>query len=286
VSTPPARFADLQRAVDAAADGATITVGGTCRGPIRIVGRRDLTIQGPAPAAGGCPAEGAAPGILRATVRGGSKVIGVRRSRNITIRYLNIVDGSGDGLQLREVEAGRATCNCLGRNAAGGLTVVAGRRNELRGNLVTANAGPGIRLRDAAENVVAGNAVRGNRDDGIALVGAHGNELARNTVEDNAADGIELDYADRNVLRENQVHGNGKDGLDLETANRNALVANEVRGNGRHPRRDSGIELRESYRNTVGQNVIRANADGLADRVRCEAGAKRNSGSNVGDGCP
>jgi parallel beta-helix repeat protein len=265
VSSSPRRFADLQAAIDATEDGATINVEGTCAGSVTIVRRVGLTVQGVPPGASGCPAEGLAPGDLRSTVRGGGKVIGVRRSRDIEIRFLNIVDAEKGGLQLSEVEGSRATCNCVARNGTAGVTVFGGRDNALRKNLVTLNSGLGIRLRQATENAIVENIVRRNRSGGIGMAEADRNTLERNAVRENAAAGIELDDSNRNVLRENTVAHNAADGLDLETADRNELVGNEVEGSGRDPERDSGIELRQSHRNTVGQNVIRDNADRLTD---------------------
>jgi parallel beta-helix repeat protein len=285
VGTAPRRFTDLQTAIDAAKDGATITVEGTCAGPVTIARRVGLTVQGVQPAASGCPAQGLEPGDLRSTVRGGSKAIGIRRSRDIEIRYLNIVDADGNGLELDDVEGSRATCNCVARNGTAGVTMSAGRDNELRKNLVILNSGLGIRLRQATESTVAENLVRSNRNGGIGMAEADRNILERNAIRENAAAGIELDASNRNVLRENTVARNATDGFDLETADRNELVGNEVEGNGRNAERDSGIELRESHRNTIGRNVIRDNADRLLDRVRCRPGSQGNDGSNVSSDC-
>ncbi len=46
VDSPSRSLDDLQEAIDAADDGATITVEGVCSGPVRIYRRRDLTIKG------------------------------------------------------------------------------------------------------------------------------------------------------------------------------------------------------------------------------------------------
>src|SRR5207247_7824069 len=62
-------FGSLQKAVDAAPDGATLTVRGACSGPVKIVDREDLTLQGVPPPAG-CPADGPQPRDLLSTLRG------------------------------------------------------------------------------------------------------------------------------------------------------------------------------------------------------------------------
>src|SRR5262245_50718684 len=103
VDSPSGTHDSLQRAVDKARNGATITVNGTCKGRVTISDRRDLTIQGVPPTGEGCPEGGLGPSDLISTVRGGShEVIKVDDSRNITIRWLNIVDGNGAGVEIKK----------------------------------------------------------------------------------------------------------------------------------------------------------------------------------------
>jgi parallel beta-helix repeat protein len=261
LDSPPRRFASLQKAVDAAADGATITVTGACTGPVRIVERHGLTIQGVPPPGGGCPAEGLRPRDLLSTVRGSRQdraVIEVKRSANIVVRFLNVIDGVDAGVGLEHARASRVGCNCLARNGDEGLEVEGGKQHEISGNLVTGNAEEGIDLED----------------------GTRRNEVRGNVVEANGEDGIELDDSDDNTIVGNTVRGNARGGIVLDDADRNRVVGNQVTENGRPGRPEGGIELDDADRNVVDGNTIRDNADGLTDRIRCRSG-EGNSGSNV-----
>jgi hypothetical protein len=81
------------------------------------------------------------------------------------------------------------------------------------------------------------------------------------------------------------VRGNARDGVVLIDADSNGLTENVVTDNGSDPTLDSGIELRRGADlNLIDRNVIRGNADGLVDLIRCRRG-KGNSGDNVTTAC-
>jgi hypothetical protein len=60
---------------------------------------------------------------------------------------------------------------------------------------------------------------------------------------------------------------------------------NEVTANGTDPRKDSGVELENSDKNVVNDNMIRDNIDGLVDEIRCQRGSDDNDGDNVTRRC-
>lgn len=259
-----ATFDELQEAIDAARNGATITVRGTCEGPVRIVKRRDLTITGVAPAEGACPADEPESEGLTSTVEGGDdQVIKVEKSENVVIRYLNIIGGEGAGVALEDGSNVTVRCNCVARNEAAGLDIDGGKRHDIADNLVIANEKDGMRLQRTQRS-----------------------QITENTVEENGDDGIELERgSDRNLIAENDVAGNREDGIDLDDSDHNQVLDNEVAGNGTEPSTDTGIELQRSDDNTVDDNEIAGNADDRRDEVRCGRGSDDNRGSNVTSGC-
>ena len=220
VDAPPRTFGNLQKAVNAAHDGATITVSGACAGPVRIVGRADLTIEGVSPTPTGCPAEGLRPRDLRSTVRGSrgdDEVIKVRDSTNIVIGFLNIVDGTEAGVELKQSSGGGLHCNCVARNGEEGLEVQDGKQHEIRANLVTRNAEEGMEIEGTNRSVVAGNTVRENGRDGIELERAARNQVTGNAVVANGSigsrdSGIEVERSERNLIDGNTIRDNA-DGL-------------------------------------------------------------------------
>ncbi len=255
-------FDRLQAAVAAAPNGATLSVRGTCSGPVRIVGRTGLTLEGEPPTSTTC----LEPGALRSTVRGSGgdhEVVDVVQSTNVVLRFLNLVDGDDTGLEFKQSHGGRIECGCVARNAGEGIELDGGGRHEIVTSLVMENTGDGIVLkRGAGRTRVHASRVERNGDDGIELeAGSHDSVVTDTVVRDNAEDGIDLDDADQNQLRANRVEGNGRD-----------------------PARDNGIELREADANVVDGNTIAGNADGLVDRVRCQSG-RGNRGSNVPRAC-
>jgi parallel beta-helix repeat protein len=256
-------FTSLQRAIDAAADGATITIEGTCDGPIRVVGRSRLTIQGIAPTASGCSATGPGPTDLVSSLRGGNdEVIEVEESDGIAIRFLNVVGGASAGIELEDSSRADVSCNCLAANREQGLEIDGGRRHGISRNLIARN-----------------------REDGILVDGASRNAILLNVIAENADDGIEIVGGSNNTINGNRVAANVEDGLDLDDTEGNRLVGNTVVNNGRERANDSGIELQDSDENVVDANPIAGNADGLIDRIRCQRGSDENTGSNVTRGC-
>ncbi len=214
-------YGSLQAAIDAAKDGATITVRGVCRGPVRIDRRKALTIEGVPPTAAGCPDDGLRPTHLTSTVRGSgdNEVIKVTGSANVVIRYLNVVDGSSAGVELKDALTSTIHCNCIARNTEG-VELHGGERHEVSQNLVARNHDDGIRLRSGASaarsNLVRQNRVEENGGDGVDLVNADLNQVLRNLVTGNGTtsddSGIEVENSDQNTIDANTINGNA-DGL-------------------------------------------------------------------------
>jgi hypothetical protein len=102
--------------------------------------------------------EGLTPADLTSTLRGdhqlGEEVIKIRRSHDIVIRFLNVVDGGAEtGLEIRKGSANVVHCNCVTRNHDG---IEVDRTTEENGddgiemldsdtelNLITMNLGAG-----------------------------------------------------------------------------------------------------------------------------------------------
>jgi parallel beta-helix repeat protein len=263
VDSPAGTYDDVQDAVDEADDGATITVMGTCRGSLRISRRENLTIQG-VPPASGCPFTGPEPGDLASTLKNGrSEGIKIRKSKNIEVRYLNIVGSDSEGVELEDSKRGALVCNCIADHE-----------------------GEGVELDEGAEHTVSQNLITGNEDDGIQLKESEHNTITANNIHNNGDDGVAVEYeSERNTIGGNWIRENDEDGIDLDDSDKNTIVANEVFGNGRSGKSDNGIELRDADRNVVDGNEISDNADGLVDQARCQSGAGKNTGSNVPEKC-
>lgn len=289
VNKPAGIFGDLQDAIDSANAGATIKVTGVCKGPIFIYKRADLTIEGVPPTVDGCPADGLVPTDLTSTVKGdpsvnppkGSKgeVFKVLKSKNIVIRFLNVVDGDPhDGIEFRESDTSLAHCNCVTRNDEG-INLHDGGGHGATQNLVYQNTGFAIRLIRVKNAMVLGNTSVDNDHDGILVDHSPGSTIADNVVERNEDDGIRVEDSRQTVMTGNVVRDNGDDGIELDNGDLGQVVGNTVTGNA-----SSGIELRHADDNTINANIINGNGDGLVNLIRCFSG-DGNTGSNVTPAC-
>jgi parallel beta-helix repeat protein len=263
-SKPPKYFSDLQQAVNAAANGSTLTVSGLCEGPVFIVKRSSLTIQGikPVTTGSGCPAGGLSPSDLSSTVTSAmDEVIKVVQSSNIKIQFLNVVDGPGDGIEFKDSSKGTAFCNCIARNDEG------------------------IVLHGAASTTMSENLVTDHLRDGIllhpGLKPSKKNTVSRNLVRGNGLNGIQLrEDALQNLVTENDVIGNADDGVELSMeSDKNRVLSNSVTLNG-----NRGVVIEDSDKNEVHGNTIAANGDAEVNQAKCVSG-KKNKGNNVPPPC-
>jgi parallel beta-helix repeat protein len=317
----------MQRAVDAAPNGTAtsptvIHVSGFCRvKPVVIKDRSHLVIEGdpiPVLAVGQCRDFGPFPDDLRSTLAAdgstppsGSvgEVIKILGGTNISVQFLNIVDGaldsvaqpnysftnkllSGfpldqedfgeephDGVEWRFSTKGFAFCNCVARNDEG-LNLHGGTGHIVRQNLVTTNTN-GIRPREGASScLVERNSAVFNRlfheDESPLGNGIRQIEGARCTIRENVAcgnldDGIVYNASDNGDLQCNRVESNG-----FATGLGGGLGA-PVPGGG-------GVEFTGSDTNIVNRNLIQFNADNLLNKIRCSS-SSGNMGCNVPSGC-
>jgi len=279
VDNPAGTFDSLQKAVNAAQDGATIHVTGVCIESVLIDKRNNLTIEGDAPTAEGCPPDGLDPSDLTSTVKGSTPfdsevpdVIKVRNSMNIVIRFLNVVDGGAKktGIEFRKGMSNIAHCNCITRDK------------------------DGIEFDDHSKGEASKNLIFKNNRDGIWLHRCSDlNQLIMNTTRENLDDGIEIDDSctDHNTVSMNLVTKNVHDGIEVVDSDFNNIVLNEVTFNGISKSKDSGIELKiasgesGASRNFVDSNDIHDNSDMLVNLLNCKQTDGNNTGNNVPPKC-
>src|SRR5262249_50098728 len=119
-------FSTLQAAVNAAPNGPSaanptiIHVSGVCKGPTLLNNRSNITIEGDRPAA--CPP---GPADLTSTLMGdpsvtppsgsnGETVKTIKGSKNIVVRYLNIVNNPDEvAIESKASTANTGDCNCI-----------------------------------------------------------------------------------------------------------------------------------------------------------------------------
>ena len=295
VSIGGTQYPTLQAAIDAAPTCTTsctavpptiISVRGACAGPVLVYQKANLTIQGVAP--GTCPP---GPMDLTSTVRGNPNapattlssgdVIKVLDSTNITVQFLNVVDGAiNDGLTAEHSKGTQFNCNCVERNEDGmELDNLSGNTRVVQ-NLITHNE-DGLKADGGTKNaLVDGNLVVENRrppsstrheGDGIRFNTAGvGNIITNNTVLRNRDDGIDMRSTNGTATAPNRVE-------------RNLLMGNGFTDAGAPTPMGNGIEVQSSSSNVFNCNKVSGNADMLTDLVRMLSGAG-DIGSNMPPG--
>ena len=315
----------LQDVVNAAPDGATLTLYGRCSGPIRTIGRANLTVQGVLPEGSQACQDGKAPlqQDLRSTVAGGCgspdasrcELIKVTNATNIKVQYLNIVDFFNSGLQYKCSGSGAAYSNCVARNAEEGIELDKGSGGHVALQyLVRDNAKAlegdidgGICVHDSPGNRLEANTVVSNREGGILVdYDADGTVVLNNDVRMNAGNGIQVIESDKNSIETNVVQNNSLHGILLGKAPSNAVVGNTVSSNGATASTSTtrirtkvianntvasntanGIRLRKSDKNIVDGGAISGNGSGTAgEQVVCDRPSAANTGTNEINGVP
>ena len=174
------------------------------------------------------------------------------------IKHCIIHDSSGDeGIQLRNVDSPRITCNYVYATAGDGINVCCGSvdaqitTNELR-NISSPDGG--IYLYDQMNATVMGNLIDGTtQNDGIKVGAKNGSDAAKtggtilnNTVLNPAQDGISV-YSSNTVVRCNEISGSTSEngGVYVAHAVSNvSILDNHIHDNGPRAQLSGGGELR------------------------------------------
>ncbi|MEW9501101.1 right-handed parallel beta-helix repeat-containing protein [Jeotgalibacillus marinus] len=140
--------------------------------------------------------------------------------------------------------------------------------NILISNKIIGNQRDGIRVGDRTrDNIIKNNIIMENgrgifiRNDDFTL--DQGNKIFKNRIVQNEGDGIFFEGATGNFVKNNKIFENNR-GIflrpqsDLETtfSQRNMITGNKVKKN-----KDDGINIEESFANTIQKNKIIGNGD-------------------------
>lgn len=218
LSTDPANageLADVQRAINAAAPGATVEIGaGTYRG--RLVVKKSVRIVG------------AGRGLT--TIHGSTSfddaVIEIRNGADIFVGDL-AVSGPFGGIRVRE--STRVVIESVTSNATGdaGIEVRESSDVQILACISDGNVGPGIRVRDDSTNVrIDSCEVRQNGDHGVRIRDTIGAMVARSSVTDNVQSGVRVRDSLTIELTANDISDNTEYGVRLRSS---PLDPNDVR---------------------------------------------------------
>ena len=248
----------LQRAIDRAAQGDRILVGGTCNENVSILPGKDLltldgggigTIDAPNAAVNALQIRGPRGVTVRGvTIRGGRAGIDVSRGATALIDG-NTIEATGrNGITLGSFASANIVNNTIQNNASAGI-------------LVTGNAFGFIGFASADDAVASPNVIRNNGTHGISLTLSSSARIAGNTISNNVRHGINAERASQATVSDNTIDGNGQHGIFVTE---NSLV---------NLGSDTGAGLFDAPNRTIVNNVLR----GIACRVGGSANGRRGT---------
>lgn len=268
-------FATLEEAVEAAADGATITLGPgsyelesmlEINKPLRLVGQAmdDTVIIS--------EAEGA---VVHFT---GS---GLFAAENLTFRHkgkaiANVVEVAGGEVDFRRCGFTGAVWDKQKAMGGIGLLIYGDTQGEVRECWIHDNGLYGISVGDQAQPTLDGNTADHNDGGGIGYWGSAGGVANNNWCSDNSHNGILVNDKATPILTGNTCQNNTDNGISYWGNSGGEARGNECSGNGYH-----GISVSERAQPLLEGNTCNSNSDsGIAYFDNSGGTARRNECSN------
>jgi parallel beta-helix repeat protein len=263
----------LQRAIDRARPGDTITVSGTCYENVFIPADKDLltldgggtgTVHGPDPIANTIQLRGPRGITIRnLTITGGRVGIDIGRGATALIDG-NTIEGTGrNGITLGSF----ATANIVNNTI---------QNNPTHGILITGNSSGFIGFATADDTSASPNIIQNNGVHGINVTLSSAARIAGNTIASNARNGINVDRVSQANVSDNTIDANGQHGIYI-TDNSGVNLGS-----------DTGTGLFDAPNRTTANNVFRGltcrvggYANGRLGTLNGNAGATSFGGSCV-----
>jgi parallel beta-helix repeat protein len=176
-------------------------------------------------------------------------------------------EGRGRGLTLT------ISGNTINGNGEAGIYLENSLGNTISANIIHGNAEAGIILKEGLYNTLIENDIRFHDRElssiGISLEGGEGNDLLINSVRDNGI-GISLKGSADNTIAGNTVSNNKCNGIELRDSSKNRLQQNIVSQNAKDRRCPDGpgaiVLSGRSLGNTIFKSTIQGNENGISIR--------------------
>ncbi|NVM29598.1 MAG: right-handed parallel beta-helix repeat-containing protein [Candidatus Helarchaeota archaeon] len=206
----------------------------------------------------------------------GEHGIYLRQSSNNTLTNNIINNSTGHGIYIRQSSNNTLTNNTANNNAGNGIILYwSCDDNTLTNNTANNNIGNGIYLFDRCDwNTLTNNIANDNEGNGIYLyLSCDDNTLTNNTAKNNTF-GIRLtESSTRNNLTYNTVIFNTQYGIYLTpTSDYNNISSNYVMRNA-----PIDIYLENSSYNTITENLVVGNLQGIQEEVGCTGNIIENN---------
>ncbi len=178
---------------------------------------------------------------------------------NMTISNNHISNNGLMGIFLKDSYENLLSENTANNNGLYGIYIDPSDNNRITGNIAN-NNDYGIFLNSSDTNVILENIASFNEHHGIYLENCDYSIISENTAINNSEAGIHLSSSSDNTLSRNNVDYNSKYGIYFLNSHNNLLSGNLVDNN------PIGIYLSESNTNTVRDNSLVDNQEGIVER--------------------
>lgn len=205
-----------------------------------------------------------------------TKLIYIRKSRNVTVRDMHIYESYGDAILIGKgadiCEDVKILDNFLYSNRSGAINVTGAHDVALRGNSCYLNtgvtgAGFGISIEPSddvgseVENIIVENNNLYENDFGFTVGGSatyycKGLIVTGNTIKENTTRGASVKWASHTVFSNNDVRDNAGQGALFWGANVSAqpIIGCSITGNSFYSNGTHGLELNESSQFSISGN--------------------------------
>ena len=238
---PPAVFQTIQAALDAAAEGDTVQVSGTCNESIFI--RNDKTVlDGQGVGLGGV---GGAKIIVPAA--SGDSAVTIRASF-VTIEGFSEIIGQRHGITVRGSDNAQIGNNTIKDSVRHTIILTSNASARISDNVITNSGFHGIRVARGANATILDNTITGSRRNGIQLSEVGSAEIEGNTVTDNGRNGLTVsaNAAVRLEDSPNVFERNGGSGIACSTGGSLDLDTAPVFGTGADANSRGNISVTET----------------------------------------
>ncbi|MBN1386299.1 right-handed parallel beta-helix repeat-containing protein [Candidatus Woesearchaeota archaeon] len=165
----------------------------------------------------------------------------------LTIRYNNITNGTGYGIQAYGCNELRILNNYIINNANDGIRIRGwgGSDHQISNNLITDNTGNAIFLEDEDNVTVSGNTILRSSSDGVHVLNSEGMTISGNTIED-ANIGVYFQNVGFSDVMDNNITEFSSKGILLEggSTSYNTIESNDITGTNPNT---IGIQIMDEY---------------------------------------
>ena len=184
-------------------------------------------------------------------------------SSNNTIKDNNISDSRGFGIRIASSSNNTISKNNIFNIGHIGVSVSSGSGNIITDNTIKNSSVINIYVDSSSGNTITKNHITGNNSVGIFTIMSSYNNIIYNNISKNGKSALIVLISNYNIISNNEFSYNNNS-IVINGSNYNQILHNNISYNiGDIDVVYTGINLSESYNNTISKNIISNNDDGI-----------------------